>query len=158
MRKLTLLLAVVGGLLSACQSKTKQTEATTQPIDTTAQTSMADSTAAQCYAYYSAQDTIRLTMTRTGETVTGNLQYQLSGKDRNTGTIAGQMRGDTLLADYTFQSEGRESVREVAFLVQNERMVEGFGPIAEQGGKMAFSDRKALKFTSAMALNKTACP
>ena len=32
--------------------------------------------------------------------------YQLKEKDRNDGTLQGTINGDTLIADYTFSSEG----------------------------------------------------
>lgn len=139
------------GFLAACQSGKQQAE-------TSAQTAAADSSTARCYAYYSDKDTIRLTITQAGEAVTGNLLYQLSGKDRNTGTLSGRVQGDTLLADYTFQSEGVESVREVAFMAKDGGLVEGYAPVAEQNGKMVFSDRNALTFTSTMLLSLVSCP
>lgn len=150
MRKLLIAILLFCGSLSGCQSKKQQTE--------TAQTSAADSSATKCYAYYTDKDTVRLTMTQTGESVSGDLMYQLSGKDRNTGTISGRLQGDTLLADYTFQSEGVESVREVAFLTKDGGLVEGYAPVAEQNSKMVFSDRNALKFTSNMPLRPISCP
>ncbi|MEZ0538579.1 hypothetical protein [Fibrella arboris] len=110
-----------------------------------------------CYAYVSQTDTIRLTLRSSGAVVTGNLQYQLAEKDRNTGTISGQMRGDTLLADYRFQSEGVESVREVAFLLNGDTMIEGFGPVADKAGKVVFSPRSRITFSEQFPLTKTTC-
>ncbi|RYF77267.1 MAG: hypothetical protein EOO39_04310 [Cytophagaceae bacterium] len=111
-----------------------------------------------CYAYMSAADTIRLTMLQNDTTVTGTLFYQLAEKDRNTGTFAGRMRGDTLLADYTFQSEGVESQREVAFLVSGDKLVEGFGPIDEKNGKaIRFSSLRNLTFSNTFPLSKVDC-
>ena len=150
MQKLLIALFLFCGSLWACQSKKQQTETT--------QTNVADSSATKCYAHYTDKDTVRLTRTQTGGSVSGELMYQLSGKDRNTGTISGRMQGDTLLADYTFQSEGVESVREVAFLTKDGELVEGYAPVAEQNGKMIFSDRSALKFTSPMPLRPIGCP
>lgn len=112
----------------------------------------------KCYALTTDSDTVRLSLTRQGSEVTGTLLVQLAGKDRNTGTLRGQMRGDTLLANYTFQSEGQESVREVAFLAQNGTFVEGYGPVQEQNGKMIFTPGTALTFDANRALIKTDCP
>lgn len=151
MQKLLIASLLFCGFLAACQSGKQQAETTNQTVT-------ADSSTARCYAYYSDKDTIRLTLTQTGETVTGDLLYQLSEKDRNMGTISGRMQGDTLLADYKFQSEGVESVREVAFMAKGGGLIEGYAPVAEQNGKMIFSDRSALKFTSTMPLSPISCP
>ncbi len=81
----------------------------------------------QYYALMTAGNTIQLSLTRQGTNVSGTLQYPLADKDQNTDT----MRGDTLIADYTFQSEGQESVREVVFLATKNGLVEGYGPVQE---------------------------
>jgi hypothetical protein len=38
--------------------------------------------------------------------VVGNLCYRFFEKDKNDGTVIGKLQGDTLIADYTFMSEG----------------------------------------------------
>lgn len=81
----------------------------------TADTETDSSASVVCYQYAANKDTIRLHVNRTGEKVSGTLLYSLYEKDRNQGTIAGTLKGDLLLADYTFQSEGMTSVRQVAF-------------------------------------------
>lgn len=120
-------------------------------------TSSTEVDARSCYAYRSAADTVLLTLTTTGSTVTGNLIYAYSEKDKNTGTISGVMRGDTLLADYTFMSEGTSSVRQVAFLKQNDGFVEGYGNSKMDDGKMVFENLSEVKFSSTMALQKEPC-
>lgn len=112
----------------------------------------------QCYALITNGDTVRLSLTQQGSDMNGTLYYQLAGKDRNTGTLSGQMRGDTLLADYTFQSEGVESVREVAFLAKDGGFVEGYGPVQEAGSKMIFTPKAPLTFEMNRLLTKTTCP
>ena len=150
-----LIALVVGLCWISCQNRKTATETTADA--TTTGTSAADKPTTTCYAYTSAADTMRLTMNRTGDAVTGDLLYKLSGKDRNTGTITGTMHGDTLRADYSFQSEGVESVREVAFLVSDDKLTEGYGPVAETNGKMLFTPDAKLDFASKMALAKVAC-
>lgn len=149
-----LLALTLSTCLTGCQNN--QTADSAAKRDTAA-TRPVSGTAPRCYAYASAQDTIRLTLSGTGAEVTGTLVYQLKEKDRNTGTLSGQLRGDTLFAEYTFWSEGLESVREVAFLIRNDRAVEGYGTVTEQNGKVRFSDRRALTFGSGFALIPTDC-
>ena len=67
------------------------------------------------------------------------------------------MNGDTLLADYTFQSEGTESVRQVAFLKKGDGFVEGYGDVEDQGGKMVFKNTAMLDFGSGTAFTKVPC-
>jgi hypothetical protein len=112
----------------------------------------------QCYAYTSAKDTVRLTLITTQPTVTGQLSYRYFEKDRNEGTIRGAMHGDTLRAEYTFQSEGVASVREVAFVRRGTGFVEGYGDVVERGGAMVFKQPQALKFDSTTTLAPVPCP
>lgn len=143
----SLLLAGSLGLLAACHEQT--TQATQEPTAPTGP---------QCYAHISATDTIRLTLQTTQPTATGRLTYHYLEKDRNQGTISGTMHGDTLLADYTFQSEGTTSVRQVAFLRRDIGFIEGFGPVAERQGKMVFTQPRTLTFDAKYTLLPVACP
>jgi hypothetical protein len=145
----SLLLAGSLGLLAACHEQS--TQATQEPTAPAA-------TGPQCYAHTTATDTIRLTLQNTQPTVTGQLTYHYFEKDRNRGTISGTMHGDTLLADYTFQSEGTTSVRQVAFLRRDIGFIEGFGPVAERQGKTVFTQPHTLTFDAKYTLLPVACP
>lgn len=54
----------------------------------------------------------------------------------------------TLIADYTFWSEGRKSVREVAFLATDDGLVEGYGPVQEHSGNMRLIPGQPLTFNA----------
>ena len=123
--------------------------------DTSTNSSMVETT--NCYGYRSAKDTVLLTLTTDGSAVSGKLIYAYAEKDKNTGTISGIMKGDTLFADYTFMSEGQSSVRQVAFLKHNDGFVEGYGNSKMEDGKMVFENLSALKFSNTMALKKEPC-
>ena len=118
-----------------------------------------DNTSGQttCYKYVSGKDSVRIQLTTTGTQVKGQLVYSLFEKDNNTGTFEGQMSGDTLYADYTFQSEGSTSVREIAMLKRQNTLVEGYGDVKEQNGKMVFTNKKAITFSDNMVLQETPC-
>lgn len=114
--------------------------------------------AKDCYLYVKAKDTVKLTLiTANGNNVSGDLVYSFFEKDKNSGTISGMFKGDTLYADYTFQSEGMSSVRETVFLKKGTTLVEGFGEITEKDNKQIFKDKKALKFDESVVLNKVEC-
>jgi hypothetical protein len=136
-------------LLVACHEQHPQT--TQEPAAPTL-------TGPQCYAYLSTQDTVRLTLATIQPTVTGQLSYRYFEKDRNQGTIRGTMHGDTLLADYTFQSEGTTSVRQVAFLRRDTGFIEGFGAVAERQGQTVFAQPHTLQFDAKYTLLSVACP
>ena len=145
----SLLFAGSLALLAACHEQTTQTSQ---------EASAPAPTGPQCYAYRTETDTVRLMLQTTQPTVTGQLAYRYFEKDRNTGTIRGTMHGDTLLADYTFQSEGVTSVRQVAFLRRDTGFIEGFGPVAERGGRTVFTQPGTLHFDAKYTLLPVACP
>lgn len=137
---------------AACTSeKSEQTE-TSQETVTTEVVEVPG-----CYSSIMGQDTMVLHLETTGQEVTGNLSYNFYEKDDNRGTLRGEMHGDTLLADYTFQSEGTKSVRQVAFLKKGEGFVEGYGDSEERNGKMVFKNTSALDFSSGTAFKKVPC-
>ena len=111
-----------------------------------------------CYLYVKAKDTVRLTLiTANGNNVSGDLVYSFFEKDKNSGTVSGMFKGDTLYADYTFQSEGTSSVRETVFLKKGTTLIEGYGEITEKDNKQVFKDKKTLKFEGNVILNKVEC-
>lgn len=110
-----------------------------------------------CYGHFENRDTILLKMEVFPNVVTGTLKYHLYEKDRNDGTIEGTLQNDTLYADYTFLSEGITSIREVAFLIQHDEIVEGWGDQIEKDGKMVFKDKSHIKFDKGLYFTKIDC-
>ena len=153
MKKSILLLTVLAGCLAACQNKTPE-----QKIDSLA--NQPDTVAAKsraCYASIKGKDTVTLSYMIAGNTIAGKMNYTLFEKDRNSGTINGTVKGDTIIADYTFTSEGRTSVRQVAFLKKGDQLLEGYGPTEEKGGKIVFTNPAGLKYVDAVTLKVTDC-
>lgn len=81
----------------------------------------------ECFQYLGEKDTIRLTTHVDGTNITGTLDYSLFEKDKNTGTFEGEIRDNMIIAEYTFQSEGQSSKRQVVFKNTEEGWKEGFG-------------------------------
>lgn len=108
-----------------------------------------------CYAYHKNGDTINMKIDQVGDSVTGTLDIAYAEKDANSGTFKAALKGDTLLGTYTFKSEGMQSEREIAFLIRNNQLIEGYGEMKENG--MSFKDKDNLQYTSAMPLSKVAC-
>lgn len=108
-----------------------------------------------CYIYQDNQSRITLEILTTGKIITGNLSFMISGKDLNAGTFTAELHNDVLLGNYIFNSEGEISAREIAFKVQGDRLLEGFGELNSEG--TAFKDVSKLYYNSEMPFVKTEC-
>jgi len=110
-----------------------------------------------CYSYTSAADTITLKVVHVGQSITGTLEYSLKEKDKNKGTIQGVMKDNILVADYTFMSEGVQSVRQVAFKLEGNSFIEGYGESFSENEKMKFRNVDSLTFSSSFKLTEVPC-
>ena len=149
MHKIILLSICLVGLVS-CKKETEEGKTPEVAADKPA--------VEECYKGILKEDTIAMTLViKDNEITDGQLSYHLFEKDKNEGTLKGQVKGDTIFADYTFMSEGQQSVREVAFLKQGDAYIEGYGDVEEHNGKMIFKNAKKLKFDSKTILSKSEC-
>lgn len=110
----------------------------------------------ECYMSVSGPDSILMQFVLENTSIAGQLHYRFSQKDKSGGTLFGEMRGDTLVADYKFISEGIESEREVAFLRRGNEFVEGFGDSEDKEGRVVFKNVSVLRFEG-QPLEKTDC-
>jgi hypothetical protein len=111
-----------------------------------------------CYMGTSGNDVFRFKVDVYENLVTGDLDYLYSEKDQQTGIFQGRFSGDTLWADYTFESEGKMSSRPIVFLIKNDTAVEGYGDVTEIEGRKRFKNSKELQFGKGLNLNKVTCP
>jgi hypothetical protein len=140
-------------LLFACNNNSE-----TKPVPQ-AETSDAQINEQQtlCYVLQNEKDTVSLQMTVDKNHVSGDLLYHYFEKDRNSGTIEGEMKGDTIFAAYTFMSEGKESKRDVVFLKKGDKLMEGYADINPATGEPDFSDYSMIKFDEKFILKKIDC-
>ncbi|HEX7847728.1 MAG TPA: hypothetical protein VF476_18135 [Chitinophagaceae bacterium] len=110
-----------------------------------------------CYQYITAKDTVQLKLIDVDKAITGTLVYKLFEKDRNKGTILGYIKDGLLVADYTFMSEGMQSVRQVVFKQDNDSFMEGYGEIEIKNDRASFKDISSLKFDGPIKLLKVPC-
>jgi hypothetical protein len=137
-----------------CKNKEQKTETTnTDPQEVIAEKTPALNLG--CYVFEDGKNIVSLEITENGEEIKGNLTYALSEKDKNSGKFIGKLKEGILIADYTFLSEGKESIRQVAFKVEVDRLIEGYGELNNEG--TAFKDISNIQFTSTMPLTKTEC-
>ncbi|KIA92962.1 hypothetical protein OC25_14755 [Pedobacter kyungheensis] len=154
MKNIFAILAIA--LFASCQGGTaKKTQA---KIDSAiVSNASTPENAVACYQYIKNRDTATLTVKTAGNQVSGSLGYNLYEKDKNSGTFSGLVKGDTLIADYTFHSEGKISVREIALLKQGDKLIEGFGDVEEIKGNVKFKDITKLKFDNSIVFSKINC-
>lgn len=155
MKKVILSGVVFMSVLVSCK-KEMETE---KPATTSDKIVAEEQELQECYRAILKKDTISLTLNmKNSQLSSGNLSYNFYEKDKNEGALVGEMKGDTLYADYTFISEGTSSVREVAFLKKGDSYVEGFGDVVDDNkGKVTFKDKKQLKFDGIVVLSKVDC-
>jgi hypothetical protein len=151
------LVALTAMAIAACNNdgQTKDTAGVTDSIATAKHDRQIPDT--QCYSSMNGKDTVLLKLEKLPNATTGRLIYKLYEKDANEGRLDGKLKGDTLIADYTFKSEGNESVRQVAFLIQDTIATEGYGEMVEKEGKMIFKNPASIAFDKGIKLQKIPC-
>jgi hypothetical protein len=152
-------------LLTACKKdgvvvfgKSVSTEETTsqEASETPTGTTTTNAIPRDCYLADLEGNKIEMEIQYNPEDITGTLTYAFVGKDLNTGTFKGKLENNVLIADYTFQSEGVSSKRQIAFKLIDDQFVEGYGELIKNGTQ--FKDPTQLEFNSNMPLKKVACP
>ncbi|MBC7914455.1 MAG: hypothetical protein H7Y07_10075 [Pyrinomonadaceae bacterium] len=156
MKKTALYLIVLAISITACNTANQKSESSDSADNTVKDDLITGNVSSDCYAYKNNKDSVYMHFKDSAGLISGNLNYNFYEKDSNKGTINGHMKGDTLVADYTFMSEGVESVRQVAFLKKGTDFVEGYADVEEKNGKMVFKSLDSLKFGN-MALSRAEC-
>ncbi|HEV8080034.1 MAG TPA: hypothetical protein VGP43_04930 [Chitinophagaceae bacterium] len=149
MKKIFMSLPIAAILIASCDDNTKQS--------TNVDKSISDSVTEHCYTYILNKDSVFMHIKMANDSVTGDLIYNYFEKDKNTGIIHGKMKGDTLVADYKFFSEGSESIREIAFLKKGNDFEEGYGDMQDVNSKMIFKNTGTLNFKSNIVLRSVEC-
>ena len=154
-------LIIIITFITSCNNSEPEKTADSVSIQDTSTTKPAENKVmvpiSGCYSFIKNKDTVLLKMDQFPNVVTGNLSYHFHEKDSNNGSIDGKLHGDTLIADYKFMSEGKSSVRQVAFLLQENFATEGYGPQEEKEDKMVFKTLNEIDFKKGIQLKKIEC-
>lgn len=111
-----------------------------------------------CYVATLAKDVYTMKITsQDGIQVTGTLAYKNFEKDSSSGSLVGVYDGTMLLGDYSFNSEGMDSISEVAFKKTPEGFVRGFGTTKTVGNKETLVSTTNLSYDNSPVFVKTAC-
>jgi len=136
-------------VLAACNNNAEQSSATAETKDTSKQEEINIQVPnTVCYLNVTGKDSIFLKTEIFPNVVTGTLKYKFFEKDNNYGEIDGTLRGDTLIADYKFMSEGVQSVRKVMFLITGSAATEIYEA----------TESKESIFKKGTVLQKISCP
>jgi hypothetical protein len=158
MKKVLAITTLVLTVLISCKKETTTTEPVQITPSAPKEAEIAEPAGDQCYASRLNGYIVALSFNvNSHQEVNGKLSYNLTGKDKNEGTLIGNMKGDTLVGDYTFMSEGVSSVREVVFLQREGTLIEGYGDVVDSNGKVSFKDKSKLKFEQKNVLTKVDC-
>lgn len=153
MNKLIILSFVVLTILS-CKNREQKTENSNTDLQEVAEKSVGTLDLG-CYAFDDGKNTVLLEIIENDKEIKGNLTYSLIEKDKNSGNFTGELQEGLLIASYTFQSEGKESIRQVAFKIDGDKLIEGYGELNNDG--TTFKDFSNIHFTSKMPLTKMDC-
>ncbi len=147
--------------ITGCNSQNKTENATGEIIKDSSSFAENNSAVAagisNCYSWNIDNDSVELKLSISGIRVTGALWYHLYEKDNNKGTINGSLKDSLIIADYTFQSEGMTSVRQVVFKMKSDTLLEGYGDIVMKGDTAMFKNIAQLKFQDDRPLLKVNC-
>ncbi|MFC3562369.1 hypothetical protein [Pedobacter jamesrossensis] len=156
MKKLFLIFAASSIFLASCESDSKKYTTVDSSIMSEQQISKPNPD--ECFVYSKNKDSVKLRMWGTGNNILlGQLNYNLFEKDKNSGPIYGVEKGDTIIVDYKFESEGVYSKRQIVWLKQGDKLLEGIGDIYQVNGDVKFKDISKLTFGKSIILEKTDC-
>jgi hypothetical protein len=139
----TVLFVLVNAIAVSCNHKSSDSDTSTVSI--------------KCYQFSNGRDSISLTMKYMGDSIKGTLSYHLFQKDKNVGMIYGKVDDDLLIADYIFQSEGTQSLRQVVFKRIGDNLIEGYGEEENRKGASYFRSIDSLKFNDFITLKLVNC-
>lgn len=152
------LVILFGCFLVAC---TANTEEATDEGHEVQDKIVIDSTSslAGCYTAVMEKDTSELVLQHLGgtESVSGELEIANFEKDKNNGTINGEVKGDLMVGWYKFFSEGKSSVRQVVFKIEGDKLLEGYGDTEMRGDTVLFKSIVALNYLTDKPFVKRDC-
>lgn len=155
MKKLALV-ALALFTIVACKNTTKtDNQSVTKEDNLVKETSKKPIIGISCYEYNDNGNHIKMEITKVSPKVIGNLNIAYAEKDSNYGIFVGNLKGNKLIGVYTFNAEGVESSREIAFIIKDDQLIEGYGELDEDGTK--FKDINNIKYSSKMPLTKIEC-
>lgn len=140
-------IVALSAIILSCNKKAEETKVIKSDSVVTNEVDIPDSLQISSFCYLAAnnKDSVFVSYDDNLGTVVGKMFYKNYQKDSSFGDIIGTADGDTLKLDYTFQSEGLMSSREIWFLKKNGELHEGIGEMDKSSGSK-YADYKKLNF------------
>lgn len=156
-----IIVASMLAILMSCDKKIEQTTTfETQPSDSMINSEnnapLESSTVQNCYVGVTGKDSVFVSIDDNLGTFTGKMHYKNSEKDSSLGDIMGTKNGDTLKLNYSFESEGITSDREIYFLMKDGNLMEGIGEHKVENNKDSYANSSKLKYDGQI-LKKADC-
>jgi len=106
-----------------------------------------------CYVAHLAKDVFTLEVqTQQGENVSGILDINNYEKDSSSGTFNGTYKDGILFGEYSFRSEGMDSVSQIIFKKEGNGFLRGYGKVDDLTGT-TFTSLKDVQFDSSYIYN-----
>ncbi|HEX7905960.1 MAG TPA: hypothetical protein VF487_18940 [Chitinophagaceae bacterium] len=157
MRKVIVVILILGSIACNNQQDTNTTNTDTAIYQSPAPVVIVDSTLQGCYLLINGKDTASLELGFDKGNVSGSLSYNIYGKDRNDGTFEGEINGDLLKVWYLFRSEGIMSVRQEIWKIVPGKLIPATGEVTVKGDTSLFTNTNKLIFDNNRAFVKVKC-
>jgi hypothetical protein len=129
----------------------------TNSVDTTRQPAVVLMSGHSCYMGIREQDTIYLHIAVNAGEVTGDLEFRSASQEARMGEIRGELNGDTLLAEYKQVINGKASTQDIAFLKNDNGLIEGIGAMQVKNGRLILKNNSIFSFNKTRVLRKIDC-
>ena len=133
-------------VLFACNSAPRQNEGLSEDSATVIAGKTEPVVGEQCYLFVAAKDTYALKLNIIDTSIKGTAVFKNFEKDSSHGTVEGTVNGDIIRLWYHFQSEGMNSVRELYFKKEGDKLVSGISDEATRADTAYVADAKAVVY------------
>lgn len=92
-----------------------------------------------------------------GNKISGTIKYDNFQFDDSSGTFDGKIEGSFIIGNYSFNSEGMQSNRELIFKVYKNGLIQGFGDYKQENGIEIFEDKSKIIWNPTYTYFKKTC-
>ena len=144
-------------MFAACENKTAQKKGDAITSKDTVVTTNTKPTFTGCYMMVIEKDTAWMHLDDSATYLTGHLNYNRFQKDKNRGSVTLKVVNDKLKGWYTFNSEGKLSMREIVFKIDGMSLAEAYGDVEMKRDSVFFKYPVTLNFEIKHPFKKIAC-
>ena len=144
--------------MGACTGNTEEVTESGQEVQDIRVIDSASSLAG-CYTAILNKDTSELVLQHINGATSVSVELDIANfeKDKNSGTINGEIKDDLIVGWYKFFSEGKSSVRQIVFKIEGDTLLEGYGDIQRSGDTALFKNISSLNYLKDRPFVKRDC-